>query len=40
MLIRYLLVNNKNYKLTVILNNDLSKLIESVHKNDNPEIIF
>lgn len=40
MLIRYLLVNNKDYKLTTVSNNDLSKLIESVHQNDDPEIIF
>lgn len=40
MLIRYLLANNKDYKLTTVSNNDLSKLIESVHQNDDPEIIF
>ena len=40
MLIRYLLASNKAYKLTTVSNNDLSKLIESVHQNDDPEIIF
>lgn len=40
MLIRYILANNKDYKLTTVSNNDLSKLIESVHQNDDPEIIF
>lgn len=40
MLIRYLLISNKEYRLTTVSNNDLSKLIESVQQNDNPEIIF
>lgn len=40
MLIRYLLASNKEYRLTTVSNNDLSKLIESVHQNDDPEIIF
>lgn len=40
MLIRYLLISNKEYRLTTVSNNDLSKLIESMQQNDNPEIIF
>lgn len=40
MLIRYLLISNKEYRLTTISNNDLSKLIESMQQNDKPEIIF
>ncbi len=40
MLIRYLLISNKEYRLTTVSNNDFSKLIESVQQNDNPEIIF
>lgn len=40
MIIRYLLINNKKYRLTSVSNNDISKLIESVHQNDEPEIIF
>lgn len=40
MLIRYLLINNKEFRLTTVSNNDLSKLIESIQQNDNPEIIF
>lgn len=40
MLIRYLLISNKEYRLKTVSNNDLSKLIESVQQNDNPEIIF
>ncbi len=34
------MASNKEYKLTTVSNNDLSKLIESVHQNDDPEIIF
>lgn len=40
MLIRYLLISNKEYRLTSVSNNDLSKVIESMQQNDNPEIIF
>lgn len=40
MLIRYLLINNKEFRLTTVSNNNLSKLIESMQQNDNPEIIF
>lgn len=40
MLIRYLLISNKGYRLTSVANNDLSKVIESMQQNDNPEIIF
>lgn len=40
MLIRYLLISNKEYRLTSVSNNDLSKEIESMQQNDNPEIIF
>ena len=40
MWIRYLLISNKEYRLTSVSNNDLSKVIESMQQNDNPEIIF